>query len=113
MTQSLPWNQATTTQTRQNGNQSSFHKALGENSFATLRNMEIDEPADQQNAQMVIQVRNVIQEQSKGGERIIPKWKSLEDMEDDHRLKEVLVHTSKLLEVEEKHDKLNPYEKKC
>ena len=47
----------------------------------------------------------------KGWEKITPKRKSPKEMEEDHKLKEVLIHTRKILEIEEKHNRLNANEK--
>lgn len=46
----------------------------------------------------------------KGWEKITPKRKSPKYME-DHKLKEILIHTRKILEIEEKQSRLNADEK--
>lgn len=60
---------------------------------------------------LAIQVMEVDEPKFKGWEKITPKRKSPKDMEADHKLKEILIHTRKILEIEEKQSRLNEDEK--
>lgn len=48
---------------------------------------------------------------NKEAKKVTPKQKSLEDLEEDQNLKEVLIHTSKILEEKNRQKKLGADEK--
>lgn len=71
-----------------------------ENRFAALENMKMEEPIVPQETMMMINAKETKKFQDKPMEINISNKKTLKDLEEDWKLKEILVQTSKILEVE-------------